>query len=168
MVSKAIDLIVCTELDPVTHLRHIIRDLQGETLPHACLFPPHHPLEDPLVFEEDVKRVVDLSNIHQHTKTCTKGKAGISGCRLGRPMTLQNKTEPRQIKPIKKLKKSEVVDEKTDTQNTNSCKRKKKNPLKSESVLNPTKKAKKKESLSNIQNEKLKNKSLPSKKKGEN
>jgi hypothetical protein len=43
VVSKAIDLIVCAELDPVTHLRHIIRDLQGETLPHACLFPPHHP-----------------------------------------------------------------------------------------------------------------------------
>jgi hypothetical protein len=114
-----------------------------------------------------VKRVVDLSNIHQHTKTCTKGKAGISGCRLGRPMTLQKKTEPRQIKPVKKLKKSEVVDEKTDTLNTNSSKRKKKNPPKSESVLNPTKKAKKekKESLSNIQNEKLKNKSLSSKKK---
>jgi hypothetical protein len=112
-----------------------------------------------------VKRVVDLSNIHQHTKTCTKGKAGISGCRLGRPMTLQKKTEPRQIKPVKKLKKSEVVDEKTDTQKTNSSKRKKKKNPESEIVLNPTKKEKKekkKESSSNIQEKSLKKKSLPS------
>lgn len=46
-ISKAIDIIVCGELDPVTHFRHLLRDLRGKTSPHACLYQPQHPLEEP-------------------------------------------------------------------------------------------------------------------------
>jgi hypothetical protein len=137
---------------------------QGETLPHACLFHPHHLVEDPLAFEEDVIRAVDLSNIHQHTKTCTKREGRHFWLSIMTSNDTPKQNWGSQIKPIKKLKKSEVVDEKTDTQKTNSSKRKKKKNPESEIVLNPTKKAKieKKESSSNIQEKSLKKKSLPS------
>jgi hypothetical protein len=45
-ISQAIDAVACGELEPLTHFRHLIRDLQGKTPPHACLYKPHHLIRE--------------------------------------------------------------------------------------------------------------------------
>ncbi len=52
---------------------------------------------------------MDLSNVHRHTRTCTKGKQGIGSCRLGRPMALTWQTGAQQIKAVKRLKSTVSV-----------------------------------------------------------
>jgi hypothetical protein len=45
-ISQPKDAVACGELEPLTHFRHLIRDLQGKTPPHACLYKPHHPIRE--------------------------------------------------------------------------------------------------------------------------
>ncbi|EFX67269.1 hypothetical protein DAPPUDRAFT_261899 [Daphnia pulex] len=108
-ISQAIDAIACGELEPLLHFRHLIRDLQGKTPTHACLYKSHHPIREKKQFLKDVQRVVNLSNVHRHTRTCTKGKHGICSCRLGRPVHLSWKTTAKQIKVLKRLKNTTTV-----------------------------------------------------------
>jgi hypothetical protein len=96
-IARAINIIVKAELQPITHFNHLLRDLKNETVPHASLFVPHHPIKQTQLFETDVERTVDLCNVHQHTTTCTKGKTGMYSCRLGRPMDIEEETECKQI-----------------------------------------------------------------------
>lgn len=45
-ISQDIDAVACGELEPLTHFRHLIHDLQGKTPPHACLYKPLQPIRE--------------------------------------------------------------------------------------------------------------------------
>lgn len=68
-ISQAIDAVVSGELEPLTHFRHLMCEYQGKPQPHSCLFKPHHLIQEKKLFQEDVERVVNLSNVHRHTWT---------------------------------------------------------------------------------------------------
>ncbi len=93
-VASALDRIVKAQLQPLLHVRHIMKDLKEETVAHAALFKPTIPtdMESNQRFVQDYQRVVDQSNIHQHAPTCFKTKTGKRRCRLGRPVQLQTQT----------------------------------------------------------------------------
>lgn len=92
---------VSAELQPASHLRHLIRYLHNIRPAHAALYETHHPIREREEFHEDIERTVDLSNIHQHTHTCYKTKPGERCCRLGRPMHLEEVTGSEEIIAVK-------------------------------------------------------------------
>jgi hypothetical protein len=118
-IAEALDSIVNAELQPITHFRHLLRDLKNDTVPHASLFPPHHPTKYPQLFQMDVERVVDFCNVHQHSATCTKGKTGLCSCRLGRPMEIEDETGCKQIKGYRKNVLEKPEDESIIKSNSN-------------------------------------------------
>ena len=92
LIAGAINRVVMAHLQPIVHVRHLLRDLTNEKPPHAALFKTHNPSTHMQQFVDDFQRTVDLSNVHKHAPTCYKTKQGTSSCRLGRPVQLKEQT----------------------------------------------------------------------------
>ena len=100
-IMQAIERTIVAELQPATHLHHLIRDLHDVKPAHAALYETHHPIRETEKFNEDCERTIDLSSIHHHTHTCYKIKPGERCCRLGRPMPLEEETGCEEIIAVK-------------------------------------------------------------------
>ena len=93
----AINRVVMALLQPIEHVRHLLRDLTNEKSPHAALFKYQNPSSHMQEFVDDFQRTVDLSNVHKHAPTCYKTKQGTSSCRLGRSVQLKEQTGCKEI-----------------------------------------------------------------------
>ena len=93
----AINRVVMALLQPIEHVRHLLRDLTNEKSPHAALFKYQNPSSHMQQFVDDFQRTVDLSNVHKHAPTCYKTKQGTSSCRLGRSVQLKEQTGCKEI-----------------------------------------------------------------------
>jgi Helitron helicase-like domain at N-terminus len=82
-MSTALEKIIGSSLEPATHLRHLLNEIQGIQLSRPALFTAHNPKTEPDEFQKDVQRTVDCCNVHRHTKSCyTKNRVQ---CRYARP-----------------------------------------------------------------------------------
>lgn len=88
-----------TSLNPVTHLRHLMNDINDAPHPRASLFTAHKPISENADFIQDVERTVDNCNIHQHTKSCSKNHS--TSCKNGRPQATVSATGCVQLKAVK-------------------------------------------------------------------
>ncbi len=99
-VTRLLERKQSTSLSSVTHVRHLISDINDGVHPRATLFTTHNPITEPTEFLHDVERTVDNCNIHKHSRSCCK-KNCVS-CRHGRPAATISATCCVQLKPAKK------------------------------------------------------------------
>ncbi len=88
------------ELDPETHLNQMVNQFTKVFPPRPCTFPTPDPIHHQTDFEKAVQRAGGALNLHMHTATCRKNRAGDLGCRLGRPQSIQKYTGWVHLKPF--------------------------------------------------------------------
>nr|CAH0101600.1 unnamed protein product [Daphnia galeata] len=77
-VAKALDSMVCAQLDPITHVENLISKFSTEKKTfRPSLVSVHHPILQPELFSLDVQRAVAETNIHSHGQTCRNNYISI-------------------------------------------------------------------------------------------
>ena len=98
-VAKALDNIISAEIDPIIQVEQLVKKFHGISSPKPSLSTAHHPVHDPIKFNEDVQKTVAICNTHNHSHTCRAGKVGKKSCRMRRPQPIVDKTMCTQIEP---------------------------------------------------------------------
>ena len=98
-VIRKLDEVFNGTARPLAHLKDILRRRLEADFQRPALYPAHHPLLEPDLFQEDVDRTAASVHHHKHNQTCHKPKIGKEMCRLGRPQPLLEASRAVQIIP---------------------------------------------------------------------